>query len=396
MEKTEIAAARQVFPVLEELVYLNTGTLGIMAGPVVERYTAMLRHFEQGGVIVEPEAMQQAEVARARLATYLHATADEIALTGNATDGIAFVAAALSWSPDDEVLISDQEHAALVFPYTYLQQHGGARLRRFRVTPDPEQTLANFREALVPGKTRLAAFSHLTCQTGTRLPVRALAEAAHGAGAWCFLDASQSFGQLEPSAFDAGALGVDMVTSNGHKWLGAAKGTGFLYVRRDLLQHLAPAHVGAGALNWPRAIGDEPAPGVEPRLDTVPSARRFEYGTRNGMVYASIPLALDWLETLGWDEITAHERQLALELRRRLKDIPGVTLLTPERWEDSGAMTSFTLEGWDCLEVAKRLWEQGRVSVRTVPELNAIRISTAYYNNQQDLEQLLDGIAPVS
>ncbi|MGH2369266.1 MAG: aminotransferase class V-fold PLP-dependent enzyme [Chloroflexota bacterium] len=388
-DRADIAAARRAFPVLDEIVYLNTGTMGIMAEPVADRYLALLRDFEVRGLAAEPEARRWADVARTRLAVLLHVTPDEIALTGNATDGLAYVAAAIPWSPGDEVLISDQEHPAMVFPFTYAQQQGKLRLRRFHIAVEPGETADNLRAALVPGQTKLVAFSQVTSQTGTRLPAAALAEAAQAAGAWCFLDATQSVGQLPPSELDLPSLGADFATSNGHKWLGAAKGTGFLYVRRALLDHLTPAHVGAGALRWPAALGDAPAAGAERQLEPVPSARRFEYGTRNWMLYASIPLALDWLESFGWEAVVSQERRLAQELRAALRAVPGVTPLTPEPWDHSAAMTTFAVPVQDCLDLARRLWDTAQLRVRTVPELDALRVSTAYYNNRHDLERLL-------
>lgn len=381
---------RRAFPVLDEITYLNTGTMGIMAEPVAEQYLPLLREFELRGLAIEPEARRRAEEARGRLAALLGATVDEIALTGNATDGIANIASALPWQAGDEVLIADQEHPAMVFPYTYLEQQGKLTLRRFTVAPDPTKTLENVRDAIVPGRTRLVSFSHITSQTGTRLPAAAIAGTAHEAGAWCFLDATQSFGQLHPGDLDVTSLDVDFATSNGHKWLGAGKGTGFLYVRSNLLNHLTPALVGAGALRWPQAFGDEPAPGTVRRLEPVPSARRFEFGTRNWMLYASIPLALDWIERYGWEALVERERHLARSLRAMLRELPEVTVLTPEPWEHGSAMISFSIAGCDMTALAQRMWSEHKIRTRTVPEYNAIRISTAYYNDERDLEQLVE------
>jgi selenocysteine lyase/cysteine desulfurase len=389
----DTAAIRRAFPVLDEIIYLNTATMGIMPGPVADRYLALLRDFELHGLGAEAEARRWADDARNRLAAFLSVTSDEIALTGNATDGIAMVAAAISWQPGDEVLISDQEHPAMVFPFTHLAQQGRLTVRRFRAAPDPIDTLESVRSAIVPGKTRLVSFSHVTSQTGTRLPAAEIAAEAHAAGAWCFLDATQSFGQLQPATLNLNALDVDFATSNGHKWLGAGKGTGLLYVRRDVLDHLTPALVGAGAMRWPQAPGDTPVPSGARRLELVPSARRFEFGTRNWMLYASIPLAMDWLEAIGWDTIVERERHLATVFRDMLRELPSTRVLSPERWEHASAMVSFTIDGQDVVALAQQLWERHGIRCRTVPEMNAIRISTAYYNDERDLERFVEHLA---
>lgn len=130
----DLLAARRAFSFLEEATYLNTGSLGLMADPVTDRYLARLRDYERRGLAGEPEARHEAETARQRMAAYFHVSADEITLTGNATDGIALLAAAAPWTAQDEILISDQEHPAMVFPWTYRQQHGGPPVKQFHVT----------------------------------------------------------------------------------------------------------------------------------------------------------------------------------------------------------------------------------------------------------------------
>ena len=100
---------------------------------------------------------------------------------------------------------------------------------------------------------------------------------------------------------------------------------------------------------------------------------------------------VEWLDGLGWTWIEDRERELAGFLRAALRTVPGVTLLTPDRWDWSSAITSFSMEGTDALDLQKWLWEQ-RIVTRYVSERNGIRIATPYFTNEEDLDHLVDAL----
>lgn len=372
---------RADFPALAGLTYLNLGTHGLMPEPALLRYLEASARYEREGHFAHADLDAERERARARLAALLGAPPATVALTGNANDGINIVAAGIAWRPGDEVLITDQEHPAIESPFGHLAERGRIALRRFAFGADPEETLANLEAALTP-RTRLVAVSTVSSQTGARLPARPATAIAHARGAEILIDATQALGQV---ALDATAIGCDYLVSNGHKWLLGPKGTGLLYVRPDRLEALEPAHVGAGSL----LEGASP-----PTL--LPTAARFEFGTRALPLWAGMNAALDWWEERGVEPILAHMAGLATELKARVQANPRLTLLTPLPWEHSSALVSFSVEGEpDSMALLRKLWER-RVVTRSVPELQALRISCAPFSDEGDLDRLFEALEAVS
>ena len=373
----DVARVRDAYPILREMAYFNTGTYGIMAEPVLAGYLQNIARFERRGMAESGSLHRQIEAARERLAARINAQPEEIALTGNATDGVTYVAEGLSWSPGDEVIISDQEHPAMSYPWQYAAQRHGIVLRRFAVDWDPRKSLEAIR-ALITPRTRLIGTSHVTSPYGVRLPVKEICALAHAHGALALVDGAQSFAVLP---IDVREMGCDFFTGNGHKWLGGPKGTGFLYARRELMERLQPAYVGAGS---------EQSFSFETGLVLKPNGRRFEFGTRGFAVPASIGLALEWFDQLGWEAISARIQHLATYLKERLAALPGVELCTPPEWERSSGLVSFRVAGRNEQELQRQL-EADHLYPRTLgPGSEKIRVSCALFNDESELDRLVE------
>jgi len=371
----DIAAVRRALPSLESMVYLNSGGCGIAAEPVVQALLAATARQERQSFAVWEAMQQELEAARARLAALIGAAPAEFAFTRNATDGVNLVMAGLPWHGDEEVIITSQEHPAMLFPWFYAQQRGWLKVKLLTVEPDPQATLRHLEDLLTP-QTRLIGVSHVSCQTGIRLPVLDICRLAAEHGILSLVDGAQAVGQFPVNVKQ---IGCDFYTGNGHKWLQGPKGTGFLYVRRERLAELLPMHVGAGC-------GESFS--LENGLRLKPTGQRFEYGTQALAPYLAWPAALDWLENLGWANVEARQRALAAYLRQRLSAQPGITLHTPLDWENSSALTTFSVVDRHGTDLANELRGQG-IHTRPVAEFDALRISTAYFNTEAEIDRLL-------
>ncbi len=182
------------------------------------------------------------------------------------------------------------------------------------------------------------------------------------------------------------------MTGNGHKWLCGPKGTGFLYLRRDLIDRVQPIHVGDGSIEPPFdrvRLGDRPA---DADWTYAPTARRFEYGTRNWHTFAALADAVAYLEALGWDRIEAHCARTSEDLKRLLAEEPGVTLHSPLPWDQSSGLVTFSLAGWDGTDLSRALWDEHRVIQRRVQVPSAVRVSCAYFTSTDDLDRLVAAI----
>lgn len=369
--------ARDAFPILQEVVYLNVGTYGIMPEPALQQFVEILTEVERAGVSSNGDWHRYAREARDKVAQRLHCAADNITFTGNATDGTNLVLSGLQWEEGDEVLTTDQEHEAIVHPLLHYQRCRGIRMRCVGVSPDA-QTMIDRLEAALSPRTRLVAFSQVTCETGTRLPVREICAWARERGILSLVDGAQSLGVFDT---DVNQLGCDYFTSNGHKWLSGPKGTGIFYVHPERLFDLCPAHVGAGSL--------ERANAEDGTADLWSTGRRFEFGTRAHALYAGLGASLDWFEVLGWSNVQARIAYLSDALKARILDRPYLELLTPLPFERSSGLTAFSVRDRQAGEVSKLLREKARIHVRVVPHYNAIRISTHCFVNEADLDKLM-------
>jgi selenocysteine lyase/cysteine desulfurase len=375
----DLDRARAALPALQECTYLNTGTFGLVAEPVADRALAAVRAFDTRGMAAHDDALAQQEHARARAAALLNCRPDELVLNGNATDGINLVAFGLAWKPEDEVLISDQEHPAMNVPWYTLARRVGVRVRHFAIARDGDgaKTLQSIAERIT-SRTRLIGTSHVSHQSGVRVPAREICALAREHGVLSLLDGAQAAGVLP---VDVQELGCDFYATNGHKWLCSPKGIGFFYGRKELLDRMEPAYVGAGSTSYDQTR--------LPRMGLVPGAKRFEYGSRGHALYAGLTAAIDYLEDLGWDAIHAHQQSVATYLKAQIL-YRGWPLHTPLAWERASGLCCFSLpQIGDVEALYERLIAQYRIYVQRIIPFQALRISTAYFTSRDDVDRLL-------
>jgi selenocysteine lyase/cysteine desulfurase len=211
-----------------------------------------------------------------------------------------------------------------------------------------------------------------------RVPAREICALARERGVLSLLDGAQAAGVLP---VDVQELGCDFYATNGHKWLCSPKGIGFFYGRKELLDRMEPAYVGAGSTNYEQAR--------LPRMALVPGAKRFEYGTRGHALYAGLTAAIDYLEDLGWDAIHAHQQSVATYLKAQIL-YRGWPLHTPLAWERASGLSCFSLPQISDVEALyERLIVEHRIYTQRITSFQALRISTAYFTSRDDVDRLL-------
>jgi selenocysteine lyase/cysteine desulfurase len=371
---------RRAYPALEEVVYLNVGTYGLMPEPALAEFTEVLKEFERTGVASKGDLGGKTTETRRHIAALVGAEPEEIAFTRNATDGINLVLAGLDWRPGDEIITTTEEHEAIIHPLLYLQRYKGLKIRLVEVSPEAGVMLERLEKALTD-RTRLVAVSYVTCETGTRLPVREICQWAASRNLLTLVDGAQASGVFPINVRE---IGCDFYTSNGHKWLSGPKGTGFFYGRRQRLSDLYLAHVGAGSLEQADIATGTATP--------WPNALRFEFGTRPWPLHIGLNASLNWLEGWGWANIYRHIADLGAYLKNCVLERPFLGLLTPYAWEASSGLTSFSVAGHVAGDVSRLLREKWRIHVRVVPHYNALRISTAHFNNEADVNALMTAL----
>jgi selenocysteine lyase/cysteine desulfurase len=380
---------RADYAALNDICYLNTGTVGIMSETVLRKHLDRIAQYERMGHFGEADARCGYEDARREFARLINASPNEIALTRNATDGVNFVLAGLDIPSGAVLLTTDQEHPAVMLPISRAARNAGGTVRLLSLAGSDDQILTSLREIVSQQPVHIAILSHVSCETGRRLPIVEMCRICSEHDTLTLVDGAQSAGQLD---VDVRAIDCDMMTGNGHKWLCGPKGTGFLYVRPDRINDLTPVHLGAGAVepSFDRQQFDPNS--ADPYWRFRDDAQRFEFGTRSWHVFGAVSDAAQELRAIGWTHIWNHVDELSSELKSALTVREGVSLHTPIPWSESSGLVTFSAEGWDGTDLSGKLWNEYGIVQRRVQIPNGVRISCAHFTSREDLSKLLEAI----
>ncbi|WP_376795691.1 aminotransferase class V-fold PLP-dependent enzyme [Thermogemmatispora sp.] len=372
-----VQAIRELMPATRAHVYLNTGTMGPLPRCVIEAMQERLQEeWQEGRLGSEAYAALLAhyQEARRRCAELLNAGTDEIALTDNTGEGLNIIAFGLNWREGDEVITTNHEHISALAPLYQIRERYGIRLRIADLGEGGERSAEEEIGRLITPRTRLIVISHVSFMTGARFDVRAVTALGRRHGLPVLVDGAQAAGAI---AVDVEALDVDFYAFPMHKWLCGPDGTGGLYVRRTALSQVQSTYVGYYSLKHESSSDWE----------LHETAQRFELGGRQTAALVGQSRVLRWLA----EEVDHHwlqERiamlnQAAAEL---LSQVPGVRVLTPRPGESG--LLSFTFERAEPERVVQRLAKEHNVLIRSIPERQALRISTGFYNTEEELERV--------
>ncbi|MES2732561.1 MAG: aminotransferase class V-fold PLP-dependent enzyme [Bacteroidota bacterium] len=315
-------------------------------------------------------------------ARLLNAHRDEIALVENATRAWDMAFYAISFQPGDRILTSIAEYASNYISFLQIARKYGVFIEAI---PNDEQGQLSI-EALknqIDKRVRLIAVTHVPTNGGLVNPAAEIGKVAKEAGILYLLDACQSVGQMP---IDVEAIGCDMLSATGRKYLRGPRGTGFLYVRRKAMEQLEPPFLDLHAATWTS----------KDQYEMLPNARRFETWESNVAGKIGLGAALDYAMNLGLENTYARIIALASQLRNRLKGIKHVKVY------DLGAercgIVTFTIEGKEVIALRDALFQMGiNVSTtspnhtrldseaRNLPPM--VRASVHYYNSEAEVER---------
>jgi cysteine desulfurase/selenocysteine lyase len=391
------------FPVLARefdghpLSYLDSAATSQTPQPVIDAMTSYYTHsrasIHRGVYPLAVEATDLFEGARERIASWLGSTPPETIFTANATAALNLVA--YTWgranvSRGDLVVLTEMEHHSNIVPWQLLCADRGAELAYVRVGDDGQLDPESLDELLARAP-KLLALGHVSNVLGTINPVAEIARRAHEVGAVVVVDGSQAVPQIP---VDLRQLGVDFYAWTGHKAYGPT-GIGVLHGRRELLEAMPP-FIGGGHMI--KLVGD-----TESTWTDLPW--KFEAGTSQIAEAIGLGAAIDWISSLGIDQIRAHELALVDEALTRLAALPGITIHGPTEAERRGALVSFALEGAHPHDVGEILGRRG-VCIRAghhcaQPLMRRLgvgattRASFAVHNSSADIDALIDGLQEV-
>lgn len=372
----------------EQTVFFNNAGASLQPRPVVARVIEHLRLEEQiGGYEAADRVTAELEAVYDSVARLLHCATDEIALQENATRGWEMAFYSLRFAAGDRIVTTANEYASNYIAFLQVAQRIGAEIHVVESDQAGEVDLEALRK-LLDDRVKLIALTHLPTNGGLVQPAAQVGELARRTGIPFLLDATQSAGQIH---LDVEALGCDMLCATGRKYLRGPRGTGFLYVRRSMLDKMEPPLLDMHAANW---ISQD-------KFDVRCDAKRFETWESAAATRLGLGVAIEYALALGLKNIERRVQELGALLRERLGEVKGVTIQDLGRVR-SGIVT-FTCEGHAAGEVMQGLKEQGiavRVSDRSSTLIDMerrgleelVRASVHYYNTEEEIERLCEAV----
>jgi isopenicillin-N epimerase len=386
----EWASARSMMILDCAVANLNTGSFGPLPKPVFDRANE-LRH----QLAAEPTDFFVRRLppllwdAREQFAHFLGGDPKRFLFATNVSMAINFVASGLTVASPGEILLSDHEYGAMHWCWERAAARQGLTLRTFPLpvtSPDPAEIVESFVRAFTP-QTRLLFFSHVLSPTGLVLPAREIVAEARRRGIITVIDGAHAPAMI-PLNLDT--IDADFYGGNGHKWLLAPTGTGFLYLGRNSIDRLLPMQVSWGYHH------DRAKPDDRDEFGSTPRLRALEFdGTRDFCPWLSVPAAIEFQSKLGWDRVRGRIEELVVYVRERLDGKFGLRLHTPTTPSLHGSLTAFRLP--DCglawHQIRQRLWERGiEIPIIERPDGLLIRVSTHFYNTHAEIDKLVEAL----
>jgi len=383
---------RADFPILNEtvhgrpLVYLDNAATSQKPQPVidaiVEAYSTWNSNIHRGVHHLSQVATMHHEAARQKVADFIGAqSSDEIVFTKGTTDSINALAFSFGEAyihENDEIIVSGLEHHSNIVPWQMLCERKKAVLRHIPLKADLSLDIEAFK-ALLNDRTKLISIAHVSNVLGTIQPVEEIIRLAHERCIPVCLDGAQSVPHMR---VDVQALDCDFMVFSGHKLYGPT-GIGVLYGKREWLEKIPPHEGGGEMINHVRWSGTT--------YNELPY--KFEAGTPNFVGSYALQKAIEYIESIGWEAIEAHERELTQYCEQQLTHL-GCTVYAAG--QPKAGVISFNVGTVHPFDVGTLLDQQG-IAVRTghhcaeplidlmgVP--GTVRVSFGLYNDKNDVD----------
>ena len=373
-QDTYWAELRKQFLIPADEIYLNNGTVGSSPAPV-------LRAIFDGYNTTEKLDQQDPEdypiwgyaawnEFRDPLAAFVGGTRDEIALLRNATEANSYIANGVDMKAGDEVLMTDQEHPGGEQPWQLRAKRYGIVIKKV-ILPKPVQKAAQvlnlFNDAISP-RTRVIFFSHITTATGVVLPAKELCALARSKGILSAVDGAHVPGMMRFNVHD---IGCDLYSSSPHKWLQAPKGSGFLFVRDEVIDRLWNTIATEG---WD-----------EPKL----RAERFQrIGSSNVPSLWGLRAAIQMANQIGMDRIEKRHRQLGDYILGEMQKRGAESWTSPDAALRC-AIATVNVPPINRMDLENWLWKTHKIRIRG-GDPSKLRLSTPYYLQKKDIDRFLE------
>lgn len=398
MKMFDVQKVRADFPILSQkvngkpLVYFDNGATSqkpqVVIDAISKYYSEINANIHRGVHTLSQLATDAYEVSRNTIQNHLNAKHNhEIIFTSGTTFGINLVANGFAslLNAGDEVMVSALEHHSNIVPWQFLCEKTGAKLVVIPMNEKGELIISEF-DNLLSEKTKIVTVNHISNALGTVNPIEYIIKKAHGVGAAVLIDGAQATPHLRP---DVQALDCDFYVFSGHKVCGPT-GVGILYGKEEWLRKLPPYQGG----------GEMIAEVTFEKTTYADLPHKFEAGTPNISGGIVLGTAIDYMNSIGFDNIAAYEQELLDYGTKRLKEIEGLTIYGTS--ENKASVISFNIEGIHPYDIGTIIDKLG-IAVRTghhcaQPIMNffnipgTIRASFAFYNIKEEIDIFVEAV----
>ncbi|MBR6086753.1 MAG: cysteine desulfurase [Prevotella sp.] len=401
-----IETIRKDFPILSRtiygkypLIYLDNGATTqkplCVLDAMREEYLNVNANVHRGVHYLSQQATDLHEAARERVRGFINAgSTREIIFTRGTTESINLVASSFTEAymhEGDEVIVSEMEHHSNIVPWQLQARRSGIKVRVIPMSDDGVLDLQAF-EGLFNERTRLVSVTHVSNVLGTVNPVKDIVAIAHRHGVPCMIDGAQSAPHIR---IDVRDLDCDFFAFSGHKMYGPT-GIGVLYGKEEYLSAMPPYQGGGemiGTVSFENTtFADLPY--------------KFEAGTPDYIATNGLAKAIDYMESIGMENIEKHERELTRYALEQMQTVPGMRIFGPLDAERRDAVISFLVGDIHHLDMGTLLDRLG-IAVRTghhcaEPLMHrlgingTVRASFALYNTKEEVDSLVNGIKRVA
>ena len=374
MGRLTLKAVRDLFPITRERVYLFCGQMAPLATPVKQAIDEMAELRTGYGYRIMERGFVDLAESRRLFASLIGAKECEIAATQHTSEGVSVTAELIKPPPGSNIVISDIEHHCAAYPWL-LRKNAGVELRY--VHSRNNRVYTEDIEKVIDKQTYVIQVSHITHSTGSRYDLEAIGDLASVRGCYFIVDAAQSAGAL---AIDVKRARVDFLACCGYKWLLGPVGTGFLYVREELIEQFPPPHAG-----W--------ASHVNPRINDIynlelhKSAAKYQAGGMPNLTgFAALRKGLEIIHDFGIENVESRILELSGYCVRGFKE-RGLEVLTPEEPEQRAGVVAVRIKD---PETARDYLMERDVIIGVHTFNSTLRIDPHFFNTKEELDRLFE------
>jgi cysteine desulfurase/selenocysteine lyase len=383
LTEQEIQQIRAETKGTKERVHFNNAGASLPPDVVVDTVINYLKEEAMfGGYETEFKYSKELANVYSSIAKLINADADEIALVENASIGWGLAFNGISFTKGDEIITTEMEYSTNLLSFINAEKTAGAKLI---IIPNDEKgnfQLAAFEAAITP-QTKLIAVTHIPSAAGGMIPIVEIGKIARKHNILYLLDACQTVGH---APIDVKEIGCDMLSVTGRKYLRAPRGTGFLFVKRELLDKLKLTFMDGHTVDWM----------TKDDYKVIAGTKRFEVYEKNRALILGLGKAVDYVLNIGMDRIWQRIQYLADLMRNQLSNIDNITV--HDMGDQKCGIVTFSIKGIDSVTVKNKLAEKHiNVSV-SLPKTtliymeknhlySVVRASVHYYNTEEEIKQ---------